>query len=111
MKMMMKTTKTMNSDMENIYTMEDWRRDGTFSACVGQYVSEDIYYEMLECVPPAFSSRTIMQVGEPYDNDMETFANLYSTFARDKQGWRYMGHCLKGRTENRIGIIENQYGN
>ncbi len=36
----------------NIYTKDDWARDGSFHAVPGQEVSEDIYYEMYNVMPP-----------------------------------------------------------
>ena len=40
--------------MENnaIYTKESWELDGSFSADVGQEISEEIYNDMLNCMPP-----------------------------------------------------------
>lgn len=34
------------------YTMEDWKESGTFSAVPGQEVTEDVYNEMLNIMPP-----------------------------------------------------------
>lgn len=38
--------------MSKIYSMEQWRKDRTFSAEVGQQVSEEVYEEMLNCISP-----------------------------------------------------------
>ncbi len=35
-----------------IYTKEDWALDRTFSAEIGQEVTEEIYDEMFDCMPP-----------------------------------------------------------
>lgn len=36
----------------DIYTMERWRQDGSFNADPGQEITEDVYNEMLNCMPP-----------------------------------------------------------
>ena len=88
--------------MEKVYTMQDWQRDGVFNASIGQEVEDAVYYEFLNCVPPAFWEGGVMQVGEPHSTDKETFKNLYTTFVRNEDGsWTYVGHCLYGKTENR----------
>lgn len=82
--------------------MDDWQKDGVFSAEVGQAVEESVFYEMLNCVPPAYWQGGVMQVGEPYSTDMETLKSLFTTFVRNKDGqWSFAGHCLYGKTENR----------
>ena len=94
--------------MNKVYTMEDWGKDKTFSPVIGQEVSDEIYFEMLGCVPPAYHSHNVMQVGEPYATDKETLQDLFTTFARnDKGNWVYMGHCLYGKTEHRKGLFED----
>lgn len=35
-----------------IYTMEEWEKDGSFKAEPGQQISEEIYNQMLNCMPP-----------------------------------------------------------
>ena len=88
--------------MEKVYTMQDWQRDGVFNANIGQEVEDAVYYEFLNCVPPAFRERGVMQVGEPYSIDKETRKHLYTTFVRNEKGvWAFAGHCLYGKTENR----------
>ena len=51
---------------EKVYTMADWERDKTLSPAIGQEVSREVFNEQLNCVPPAYYSNGIMQVGEPY---------------------------------------------
>lgn len=36
----------------DVYTMEKWQQDRSFSAEPGQEVTEDVYNEMLNCMPP-----------------------------------------------------------
>lgn len=81
---------------KTVYTEEQWMKDRTFKAEVGQEIEESIYYEMRDCVPPL--SLTPAQkamigerfnikvkrgflVGEPYD-----YINgraIYSAFVKD----------------------------
>ena len=37
----------------NLYTIEQWQQDGSFKAEAGQEISEDVYNEMLNVMPPA----------------------------------------------------------
>ena len=58
------------------YTMEQWEKDKTFSAEMGQSVAPEIYEQMYECVPPlrlpdsrynrAHGVINGFRVGEPY---------------------------------------------
>ena len=36
----------------SVYTMDDWRAAGSFDAIPGQEISEDVYNEMRDCIPP-----------------------------------------------------------
>ena len=36
----------------DIYTMDDWERDRTFAAEIGQEIVPEIYEQMFECMPP-----------------------------------------------------------
>ena len=38
--------------LQPVYTPEQWAKDRTFSAYPGQQISKEIYYEMLDCMPP-----------------------------------------------------------
>lgn len=88
-----------------VYTMEEWQRDGIFSAKIGQSVSRAVYLELRDCVPPAYNGRELFQVGEPYTHDKENGKPLYATFQTDEKGeWIYIGHCLLGQTEHRKGL-------
>ena len=62
--------------------MEDWKKDRTFKAEPGQEVSEEVYYDMLNGVPPHFWQLGYLQVGEPYDMLIikNKCLNLYATF-------------------------------
>jgi len=86
----------------NTYTMQDWEKDGTFKAQVNQPVEDAVYYQFLNCVPPAYHTYALMQVGEGYDTDRKYGRTLYTTFERNSFGnWIYKGNCLYGRTTDR----------
>ena len=67
-----------------IYSMKEWKRDGTFKARPGQEVSEQVYNIMLNCLPPKdlpadTAARALQEyatpihagflMGEPHDTD------------------------------------------
>lgn len=97
--------------MENIYTKEKWEEDGDLRIAVGQPVANDVVAQLRDCVPPAYLSRTMLQVGESVDNDLEhPSRDLFTTFTKDGDVWIYRGNCLYGKTEHRKGYIETHYG-
>lgn len=83
------------------YTLKDWEKDRTFAAAIGQRVSDAVFYEFLNCVPPAYYGGGIMQVGEPASTDKETLKDLFTTFKKSGGSWVYVGLCLYGKTEHR----------
>ncbi len=87
----------------NIYTMEDWQRDRTLSPAVGQLVADDVVWELIDCMPPAYWRGGVFQVGEAYSHEQETGKALYATFVEVEKGktWRYMGHCRRSETTAR----------
>jgi len=88
------------------YTLQDWERDKTFNAQIGQPVTDEVFSEMLNCVPPAYYGGGLMQVGEPISTDKETYKSLFSTFEKSGGVWVYRGTCLYGKTENRKGLFD-----
>lgn len=81
---------------ENIYTSEQWQKDGTFSAEVGQEVSEEVYYQMFNCMPPLRLPRECgylsgFRMGEAYTNEQsEKTGELLAHFAAfGKRGGKY----------------------
>ena len=69
------------------YTMEDWQKDRTFKAAIGQNVSDEVYYQMLNSVPPVYMGCGFTQIGEPYSHELKTGQPLYITFC----GRKYLG--------------------
>lgn len=82
-----------------IYTREQWKSDRAFKAEPGQEITEDIYEEMLNCMPPRSlpkgKARQALQdyripvhagflMGEPHDHD--TDGPLYMAFGMNDYG-------------------------
>lgn len=88
-----------------MYTMEQWKTDGTLKVRQGQMVSDEVVNELANCVPPTTYSRGLFQIGEPYDHD-EYGCALYGTFERKKYGWLFLGNCREGEIIPRMGICE-----
>ncbi|SFX75008.1 hypothetical protein SAMN04487866_12228 [Thermoactinomyces sp. DSM 45891] len=61
---------------------------------VGDLVADEIKDDFENCLPPAYDSPYLIQVGEPYShvNGRDT----YSTLKRTSVGWEYCGHCHHG---------------
>ena len=65
---------------EKIYTYQDWTNDGTLKVQVGQIIAPEVFWQLLNCVPPRTYRNGIFQVGEPYSHDWNTGKALYQTF-------------------------------
>ena len=87
----------------------------TFSyerAQVGDYVSQAVVDDAMDCLPPACMSSACAQMGEPYstklDPDTRRYRETYATFKRVTEGrdgiWQYCGHCCQGENTER-GIV------
>ena len=84
--------------MNNIYTSEDWTKDGSLKVKVGQYVADDVIEELLNSVPPTTYKATCFQPGEAYSHS-EEYIPLYMTFITENGMWKYIGLCPKGSTK------------
>lgn len=94
--------------MKRIVTLEKWHScgpDDSFS--VGDYAVDEIVCDLRNCLPPAWDTRELFQLGEPYSHveapETGKFRPTFSTFARDGKYWRYCGHCFLGETQHREG--------
>lgn len=97
---------TTNTQERRLVTMEDWAKAGDFSKCAkpGDLVTDEIADEMLNVLPPAFYTASMIQMGEPYEHrfDPETgrWRALYLTLARfeaDNGAWTFCGYCFRGK--------------
>ena len=83
--------------MNRIYTMQDWERDGTFSAAPGQQIEPAIYeffYNLtqLQLLPRneiTAKYRCGFMISDAYDIDPDTHRPRYAAFGRIKDGRYY----------------------
>lgn len=90
-----------------LYTMEQWKADRTFKAEPGQEITEDIYEEMLNCMPPRTlpreKARQALQdykipvnagflIGEPHSSDQR--GQYYMAFGNNGKHYYYLGLSL-----------------
>ena len=94
--------------MKRIVTLEKWHSwgpDDSFS--VGDYAVDEIVCDLRNCLPPAWDTRELFQLGEPYSHveapETGKFRPTFSTFVRDGKYWRCCGHCFLGETQHRGG--------
>lgn len=80
------------SRANGIYTMDDWKRDGTFKAAEGQEVDVEVVEQMRDCVPPLNWGGGLLQVGEAYGHDRTTGTALYTTFEMIGGKWIFRGY-------------------
>lgn len=87
-----------------IYTREQWAADRNFSAKVGQEVEEDIYEQMLDCLPPLRLPRECgysagFRVGEPYIHEQSAktgeWLAHYAAFGKKDGKCYFLGHMNK----------------
>lgn len=87
-----------------IYTMDQWSNDGTFSAEVGQEVSEEVYFQMFNAMPPLRLPRECgylsgFLMGEPYTHEQsETtgeFLGHYAAFGKRGGKHYFLGRLNK----------------
>lgn len=87
-----------------IYTTEQWEKDGTFSAEVGQEVSEAVYYQMFNCLPPLRLPKECgylsgFRVGEPYTHEHSKttgeYLAHYAGFGKKGGKYYFLGHLNK----------------
>lgn len=75
-------------------------------AQIGDYVSEEIVKDAINCLPPACMRSDCSQLGEPYshreDPDTGKWRATYATFKRVSHNvWEYCGHCFRGENTER----------
>lgn len=77
------------SEGENVYTMEDYRRDGKLKIRPGQIVADDVVEELC---PPRTYKNGILYAGVPCDYDWNTGRFLFPAFRRVESGWKFLGN-------------------
>jgi len=81
------------------YTNENWNYDESFSAVPGQEVTEEIYEDMFEVLPPYSLPRCKrteeyscgFMVSEPATHDLNTGKALYSAFGKRGDKYYFIG--------------------
>lgn len=78
-----------------VYTSEDWRNDKTFKAKAGQEITEEVYEEMFNVLPPLHLKNSCgcevgFRVSEPYEHDDNGKA-LYMAFGKRNGKYYYLG--------------------
>lgn len=73
---------------------------------IGDYVSQNVVDDFMDCVPPACYTRRCSQMGEAYshrqDPNTGKWRATYLTFSHVQGAiWKYCGHCFCGETEER----------
>lgn len=72
--------KTIGGIEYDVYTMQDWERDRTLSVKEGQLIEPEVFWQLLESLPPHKYGKGVFAVGEPYTHDWNTGQALYQTF-------------------------------
>ena len=75
-------------------------------AKIGDYVTNQVVDDAMNCLPPASMSYFSSQLGEPYshkeDPDTGRWRPTYATFTKAAPGiWNYCGHCFRGENVER----------
>jgi hypothetical protein len=80
----------------------------TKTAKRGDEITEEIYENFLNVLPPAFWRGGVFQVGEPHDTRLDQNNNkwrdTYLTFAKQGAQFFYLGENFRGETESNLGI-------
>ena len=85
-------TMMINGQSYDVYTMADWERDKTLKVKVGQVIEPDVYYQLLNSVPPKVYRGDVFQPGEPDSWDWDGHCELYLTFERvEGEYYKYVG--------------------
>lgn len=85
-----------------VYTYEQWGLDGTFKAKPGQFVDNETFYQLRDCVPPLHYGRDYMQVGEPHGYDFENQKTTYATFVKENGMWKFVGNVPSGECRPKL---------
>lgn len=76
--------------------MQDWERDGVLKVKEGEIITNEVYYQLRDCVPPRWNGRGVFQAGEAYHHVFDKDDNLralYQTYVRvdDDDNFEYIG--------------------
>lgn len=73
---------------------------------VGDFVTEDVVNNAINCLPPACMRSDCTQMGEPYSHKLDSstgkYRATYVTFKHVTEGiWEYCGNCFRGENVER----------
>ena len=94
----------------DLYTIDDWRNDGTLKVKVGQCIDDDVFEELSGSVPPRSYSRRCFQPGEAQCPSVDG-EELYKTFTNINGNWKYLGLCKGGDTTPQKPLYDNMNEN
>jgi hypothetical protein len=79
-----------------MYDMEQWKKDGTLKPKEGEEISEEIYNQLLNSMPPAMNTKSIFQMGEAWDHVKinNRIYPRYYTFIKKASKWVYIGKSI-----------------
>lgn len=71
----------------------------------GDLFAEDVYWDLMNCLPPKCFTDRCSQVGEPHSHKINCKGECkptYATFSKVAEGiWEFKGNCFYGETEER----------
>ena len=75
-------------------------------AKIGDYVTEEVVDDAINCLPPASMTTRCSQMGEPisdrFDPDNHCWRSTYETFTKVAEDiWMYCGDCFRGEIAQR----------
>lgn len=72
--------RTIGGQEYEVYTNADWERDHTLKVQEGQLITPEVYWQLLNSMPPVCYRGMYFQPGEAYSHDWNTGKALYQTF-------------------------------
>lgn len=99
-----KQTEPIYHDGKQVY--DDSWYFGCAALEIGDYVTEDIVDDMINCLPPACMRSDCSQCGEPVNHMIDEKTGkerpTYTTFRKVAENvWEYRGDCFRGENEQR----------
>lgn len=102
--------ETSKYEKQDLYTMDDWKRDGTLKLKKGQCVSNEIIDELKNSMPPKAYSLRCFQPGEVRGQSADG-DELYRTFTIGSGCWVYLGLCKAWKTDPEETLYNNMNEN
>ena len=104
------------SDIKNekleVYTMEDWERDGSLKIIPRQEICEEIYYDQMNCLPPKSPDinemmERIRQLEIPVENPLTVECFLTGEpYTACTFGYLYSAYCHTGGKYWHLGLMK-----